>query len=94
LIAGSEVRILGVGALEGWWVVNNPIYENVPCWVDKSDVAVSMDHDLDSLPVFEVPLLPNQTPEGGGKGNPEGPEDCDPSTEYWSIEKQSCEPFG
>ncbi len=58
LKVGDVVEILGVGAAEGWLVVDNPIYAGEACWVPEEDIDVSPQLDLGSLTVFGVPNLP------------------------------------
>ena len=103
LAEGLEVPIIGIGAVEGWWIVDNPRFPGVACWVEVDDLDVDPSVDISPLPEFEIPPLPDVPPEeppeegGGGDGgqsdDPEGPEDC-ADDEYWSDETDSCEIFG
>ncbi|MGH9785058.1 MAG: choice-of-anchor Q domain-containing protein [Terriglobia bacterium] len=61
LQSGTEVTVLGIGAVEGWFVVHNPRY-NVPCWFDANYLDVGPSLDLDTLQIFPVPPLPTATP--------------------------------
>ncbi len=58
---GTVVELLGVGALEGWFVINNPRF-NLPCWVDADDLDVDPNLDLTVLIIFPVPPTPTPTP--------------------------------
>jgi hypothetical protein len=57
---GEEVDLLGIGAIDGWLVINNPRY-NVPCWVAEERVEVDPQLDWTNLVVFPVPILPTAT---------------------------------
>ncbi len=60
--AGTAVEILGVGALQGWIVINNPLY-SVACWIPTDRIELDPQIDLGSMQVFPVPvhLLPTDT---------------------------------
>jgi hypothetical protein len=60
ITAGIEVELLGIGAIEGWWVINNPRF-NRACWIPETAIDVHPDLDLGTLQVFEPPPLPTAT---------------------------------
>src|SRR5262245_33185393 len=53
----ERVKLLGRGSINGWYVVENPIYHD-PCWVQASDLQVDPGIDLLSLRVFTPPPTP------------------------------------
>ncbi|MDH5506081.1 MAG: fibronectin type III domain-containing protein [Anaerolineae bacterium] len=72
--AGTQVRIIGIGAEPGWLVIDNPRFAGVACWVAQEDVELPPGFDPSRLPEFEVPALPeddtddNGVDSGGGGG--------------------------
>jgi hypothetical protein len=57
LKADTNVVLLGKGALPGWWVVQNPLY-NQPCWVADANLNIDPAYDATALKVYEVPPAP------------------------------------
>jgi len=47
----KRVDLLGVGSVEGWYVILNP-YFNVPCWVSAEHLQIFSDIDLSAYPVM------------------------------------------
>jgi hypothetical protein len=56
----ERVTLLGRGSINGWYVVDNPIYHD-PCWVQASDLQLDPGIDLLSLRVFTPPPTPTPT---------------------------------
>jgi hypothetical protein len=61
LSKGQFVELLGRGSIKGWFIINNPIY-NDPCWVQDFDLKVDPGLDLASLEVIYPPAPPTKTP--------------------------------
>jgi len=60
--ANTQVELLGLGAQEGWLVIDSPVYPGVDCWIEEEDVDIDPDLDLSALITFPVPLPPTATP--------------------------------
>jgi predicted outer membrane repeat protein len=58
----TPVVLLGVGAIGDWFIIDNPRFPGVPCWLDADDVEIDPGLDLNTLRVFPVPRLPTPTP--------------------------------
>lgn len=58
---GTTLTLLGIGAEDGWLVIDNPVYQGVTCWLPKVDVDLDSNLDINSLKVFPVPPLPTAT---------------------------------
>ncbi len=54
---GTQVTLLGVGALTGWLVLQNPVYGD-PCWALSKDVTVDPSVDISTLTIYPVPPTP------------------------------------
>ena len=59
---GTEIEIIGLGAIENWLVIDNPLFPGVTCWLNQDDVDVDPNFDLSYLIVFPVPPPPTSTP--------------------------------
>jgi uncharacterized protein YraI len=59
---GTQVKLLGRGALSGWLVLANPIYTD-PCWIMSQYVSMDPSIDTSTLIVYAVP--PTPTPDLG-----------------------------
>ncbi len=59
---GTIVELLGIGNVEGWLVVDNPVYSGVACWLPEDVLDLDPGLDLSTLPVIKAPLLPTATP--------------------------------
>jgi hypothetical protein len=57
---GEQVKLLGVGSVSGWYVVENPTYHD-PCWVASNDLQIDAGTDLVNLKTFTPPPLPSPT---------------------------------
>lgn len=62
LKAGVEPQLLGRGENGGWWVVDNPRYPGVPCWLQEGDLEVDPIVELSEFEIFPVPPPPTPTP--------------------------------
>lgn len=50
----EEVIIMGVGSVQGWYVIENPYYGSL-CWVSAQNLTLGPDFDQASLPVINPP---------------------------------------
>jgi hypothetical protein len=64
--SGTQVILLGVGQTAGWLIIETPVFPGVPCWADQDDFDLDPDIDLNLVPVFPVPPLPETPPDDGG----------------------------
>ena len=48
---GRKVDIVGVGSVQGWYVIINP-YFHKQCWVNANDLVIDPARDLSTLPVM------------------------------------------
>jgi hypothetical protein len=55
---GKAVDLLGLGNVEGWYVIRNPYFHR-PCWMLASDLKIFPGTDLSALPVMTpgIPLM-------------------------------------
>jgi hypothetical protein len=59
----ERVKLLGVGSIPGWFIVDNPTYHE-PCWVQATDLQVDAGIDLTALKIYSPPpLKPTKTPK-------------------------------
>lgn len=61
LSEGTQVTLLGRGAEGQWWVIDNPRYPGVACWVEDEDLSVDPLIELNELRIFAIPPLPTPT---------------------------------
>lgn len=54
---GTKVKLLGKGAVLGWWVLENPIYTD-PCWIMEQYVSIDPAFDTSNLIEYTVPPTP------------------------------------
>jgi uncharacterized protein YgiM (DUF1202 family) len=47
----EEVYVLGISAVPGWYVIENPIYGSM-CWISAANMKFEADFDLSTLPVI------------------------------------------
>ena len=47
----KKVKLLGVGSVEGWYVIMNP-YFNQPCWIAAANVKIPSYMDVSLYPVI------------------------------------------
>ena len=59
--SGTEVEILGRGAAANWWVIDNPHYPGVACWVPEANLQVDPDYEYPDT-LYRTPPLPTWTP--------------------------------
>ena len=48
---GKKVELLGIGSVEGWYVIVNP-YFHQPCWIAAEDLDITTATDTSTLPVM------------------------------------------
>jgi len=58
---GERVELIGEGSIAGWWIVNNPIY-NDPCWAQAAYIQIEPGYNTASLPIYTPPPTPTPTP--------------------------------
>lgn len=58
---GTQVQLLGIGGVPGWFVVQNPTY-HVRCWIAAQDLKLDPGFNLSALPVFNPPPTPGPKP--------------------------------
>ncbi len=100
LNSNIEVTVIGTSSVDGWLLINNPVFDNVSCWLENNKIDLSDEYDFGNLQEYPVPPLEVDPPSDGDGNNtdgdsntPQGPEDC-AENEYWSIETETCEIFG
>jgi hypothetical protein len=59
---GTRVPLIGEGSTSGWFIVLNPIYTNVPCWIRESSLQIPGSNAC-ALDVFTPPASLTPTPE-------------------------------
>ncbi len=47
----EEVYVLGISAVPGWYVIENPVYGSM-CWISAENMKFEADFDLSTLPVI------------------------------------------
>lgn len=62
VLAGTEVVLQGRGLEGDWWIIENPRFEGVTCWVRGQDLELSPLLDLSNLPLIKAPPPPTPTP--------------------------------
>ena len=60
--AGTQVTLLGRGLEGDWWIIDNPRYAGVRCWLPGDDLDVDPELDLSDLLLYEAPPIPTLTP--------------------------------
>lgn len=58
---GETAAVQGIGADDGWLVIEHPQLPGVNCWVNRQDVEEPQAFDPGSLQVFAIPPLPEPT---------------------------------
>ncbi len=61
VLAGRRVTLIGRGDIDGWWIIQNPIYHDA-CWMYQRDLQADAGVDVSALPVFMAPPTPTPTP--------------------------------
>ena len=62
VLTGVTVELLGRGIDGGWWIIDNPRYPGVPCWLPETSLDLDPDLDLSTLKLFSIPPLPTLKP--------------------------------
>ncbi len=60
VLAGTRVALIGRGDLDGWWIIQDPIYHDA-CWMYQQDLKADAGVDLSGLTVFTAPPSPTPT---------------------------------
>ncbi len=60
VLAGTRVTLIGRGDIDGWWIIQDPIYHDA-CWMYQQDLQVDAGVDLSALTVFTAPPSPTPT---------------------------------
>lgn len=55
--SGTEVQLLGVGSVAGWYVIVNPVYYD-RCWIEAAHLRIDPAINVESLQVFNPPPTP------------------------------------
>ncbi len=55
--AGTQVQLLGVGSVAGWFVIQNPVYHD-RCWIDAASLHLDPGTNVSALKVFNPPPTP------------------------------------
>ena len=58
---GTQVQLLGIGSVPGWFVAQNPTY-HVRCWIAAQDLELDPAFNVSSLQVFNPPPTPGPKP--------------------------------
>jgi uncharacterized protein YgiM (DUF1202 family) len=55
--SGTEVQLLGIGSVAGWYIIENPVYHD-RCWIEAASVRTDPGLDVAALKVFNPPPTP------------------------------------
>jgi len=66
VLAGTQVTLLGRTIEMNWWIIDNPRYPGVACWLPGDALDVPPDLDLSQLQYLAAPLLPTIVPSATG----------------------------
>jgi hypothetical protein len=58
---GTQVSLLGRGLEGNWWIIDNPRYPGVACWLPEDALDIDPALDLSGLPLIKAPPLPTPT---------------------------------
>lgn len=47
----KDVELIGIGSVEGWYVIENPYFWS-PCWIRAENLKIESDVDLSAFPVI------------------------------------------
>lgn len=61
LQTGTQVKLLGRGLDGNWWIIDNPRYPGVACWLHADTLDVDPTLPLGELPFIKTPPLPTST---------------------------------
>lgn len=54
---GTEVELLGIASVPGWFIVLNPTYHN-RCWIDAASLRLAPGFNTSNLQIFNPPPTP------------------------------------
>lgn len=54
---GTRVVLLGIGSLQGWYVIDNPVYHN-RCWIESKNLQIDPAQNLSTLQLYNPPPTP------------------------------------
>ena len=89
--ADTNAVLIGKGALEGWWVLLNPTY-NQPCWIAATDLKLDPAYDTTALQVYDIPPLPANLVPGRPSLDPSPPNCMDMFYIYVNVTNKGSEP--
>jgi hypothetical protein len=55
--AGTQVNILGVGSITGWFVIENPTYHD-RCWLEATNLQIDPNLNVAGLKIYNPPPTP------------------------------------
>jgi uncharacterized protein YgiM (DUF1202 family) len=58
--ANTEVKVMGVGSIAGWLVIENPRYHD-PCWIEIKNLTLDPNFNTAGLRVYNPPPTPGPT---------------------------------
>ncbi len=58
VLMGTQVTLLGRGSEGDWWIIDNPRYPGVACWLPEDALDVDPELDLSTLLMLNAPPLP------------------------------------
>ena len=58
---GTQVTLLGRGIDSNWWIIDNPRYPGVACWLPGDALDFDPSLDLSGLPFIKAPPIPTPT---------------------------------
>jgi hypothetical protein len=62
ILKGVQVTLLGQGLEGDWWIIDNPRYPGVSCWLPGDALDIDPNLDLSSLLLIPAPPVPTLTP--------------------------------
>ncbi len=58
--SGTQVELMGVGSIAGWFIIRNPIYHD-PCWIEATNLQMDPGYDVSQLKIYYPPPTPGPT---------------------------------
>ncbi len=58
---GTQIRLLGIGSVQGWFVIENPVYHD-RCWIEAKHLQLDPGINVGALQVFNPPPTPGPKP--------------------------------
>ncbi len=53
----TEVQLLGIGSVQGWFVIENPVYHD-RCWIEAKNLRLDPGTNVGALQVYNPPPTP------------------------------------